>query len=260
MTNTLLIENISKKFGANIALNNISLKMTASNIYGVIGPNGSGKTTLLNCISGIYNPDSGNIYFNDFNISKLSIFKISRLGIRRTFQTIRLFKDMTLAENIYSGAYLESAQNIFHSLTHLFAYNKDEKNIWAKVKYWADYFNLSVLLNKKAGELDYGSQRKAEIARAMIANPLVLLLDEPAAGMNENEKLQLTHIIKSLKNENLIIVLIEHDMSMISSLCNEIIVLHHGQLIDIGSFDSVKNNPEVISAYIGQDFLENQFA
>ena len=251
----LIIRNLSKQFYALKAVNNVSLELEGNNIYGLIGPNGSGKTTLFNCISGVYAPESGEIIFNNKAIQGKSPQYIARLGIRRTFQTIRLSKDMSVAENIYSGYYTQSQQNIFHALLHLGRYRQDEKKGWQAVYRWAEKLQLTHVIDSPVASLPYGLQRKVEIARAMIANPQILVLDEPAAGMNETEKLELTQIINNLLHHNLTILMIEHDMHMITTMCKKIFVLNQGQLIAAGNAAEIQNDPKVIQAYMGIDYV-----
>ena len=247
----LHIKNLSKTFNSITAVDQVSIELYSNKIYGLLGPNGSGKTTLFNCISGIYKPTHGQIIFNEQPIHGLSPYHIANLGIRRTFQTIRLAQELKVAENIYIGYFTQSQQNLWQSFFKGKNYHIDEQQAWAQVNHVAAQLNLQPYLHHQTSTLAYGLQRKVEIARAIIANPSVLILDEPAAGMNETEKIDLTNTIKLLQRPDLIILLIEHDMHMVKSLCQELCVLHHGKLIASGTTQDIQNNPAVIEAYLG---------
>ncbi|MCX8514355.1 MAG: high-affinity branched-chain amino acid transporter, ATP-binding protein [Pseudomonadota bacterium] len=249
----LLIQNLSKQFAALVALDNISLELETNKIYGLIGPNGSGKTTLFNCISGVYKPSSGNITFAHHSIINMAPEKIAQLGIRRTFQTIRLSSELTVAENIYAGYHHYSKHNFIQALFNLKGYRQDEIHCWREVHRAAKLLDIEPHLRLKVKTLAYGIQRKVEIARAIISQPQLLVLDEPAAGMNESEKIELTHIIKQIQLQNITILIIEHDMHMISTLCDTVFVLNHGKLIASGSPTEILNNKQVISAYMGDE-------
>ncbi|MDR2884223.1 MAG: ABC transporter ATP-binding protein [Deferribacteraceae bacterium] len=249
----LSVRSLTKSFYALKAVNEVSFDIKEGEILGVIGPNGSGKTTLFNCISGITKPDSGEIIFNGKNICGKSIHAISKIGIRRTFQTIRLFKDMSVAENIYSGYYSTSKQNIFHALTHLGGYKRDEAEAWQAVKDIAKFFKIDKYLTARAGELAYGIQRKVEIARAMLAKPKLLILDEPAAGMNDQEKIELSAMIQDILSKGTTVLMIEHDMDMVMELCHRLIVLNQGVLLAEGLPAEIQENREVVEAYMGVD-------
>jgi branched-chain amino acid transport system ATP-binding protein len=250
-TNKLIITNITKQFNSVKALNNVTIKLEQNVIYGLIGPNGSGKTTLFNCISGVYKVDQGNIAFNHHKLNNLSPTLIAQLGIRRTFQTIRLPQELTVAENIYAGYLSKSKQNLFTAICKGNQYYTDEHTAWNKVKEIAKLCNLTDYLPQKTANLSYGLQRRVELARAIISRPKLLILDEVAAGMNEREKVDITNTIEQIQQQNLMILLIEHDMKMINALCSNLFVLHHGQLIANGHPKEVLNNKEVIEAYMG---------
>ncbi|MDR2401373.1 MAG: ABC transporter ATP-binding protein [Deferribacteraceae bacterium] len=249
----LEIENLTKTFYALVAVNNVSFQVNRGEILGIIGPNGSGKTTLFNCITGVYKPDAGKITYKGENIAGRSVYDIAKMGIRRTFQTIRLFKDMSVAENIYSGYYTHAKQNVFHALTHLGSYNKDETEVWTKVKEAAEFFEIQKYLRLKAMDLPYGVQRKVEVARAFISNPKIIILDEPAAGMNDTEKVGLSAMIAKISASGVTVLMIEHDMNVLMNLSERVIVLNNGGLVTCGLPQEVQNNPEVINAYMGAD-------
>ena len=250
--NNLIISNISKSFNKLQVLTNISINLEANKVYAIIGPNGSGKTTLLNCITGIYKPDSGSILYNGIQLTRLDINQISNLGIKRTYQNIKLNSDMTVAENIFIGNYFNTHQNIFDIIFKTKRYHQNEQKTWNKVYTLAEEFNLINILHKPVNRLSYVNKKKIEILRALISSPKLLILDEPAAGLNEAEKLELTSIISKIKNKSLTIILIEHDLQLIKTLANKILVLHHGNKIAYGDFNNIISNKEVIDAYIGE--------
>ena len=256
MSVILSIQNLTKSFYALKAVDNVSFDIEEKEILGIIGPNGSGKTTLFNCISGIYKPDQGNIIFEGKNIAGKSMYYIANNGIRRTFQTIRLFRDMSVAENIYSGYYTSSKENALSALTHLFGYHKDEKLAWQRVKEIAEFFKIDKYITHKASGLAYGIQRKVEMARAMIARPRLLILDEPAAGMNDSEKAELSVMLRAIAGSGVTLLIIEHDMEMMMGLCERIVVLNQGGLLATGLPEDIQNNQEVIEAYMG---VEDEF-
>ncbi len=253
MNTILSIQSLTKTFHALKAVDNVSFDIYAGEVLGIIGPNGSGKTTLFNCITGIYKPEAGKIIFDGADITGAKIYQIAKLGIRRTFQTIRLFKDMSVAENIYSGYFTKSKQNVFNSLTHLGGYRKDEKTAWHEVERMAKFFKLEDTLTHKACDLPYGLQRRVEIARAMMSEPKVLILDEPAAGMIDSEKEDLSHMIQAISETGITVLMIEHDMNMLMELSQRVIVLNYGALIAAGLPEEIQNNQEVIEAYMGVD-------
>jgi branched-chain amino acid transport system ATP-binding protein len=249
----LKIENLTKSFYALVAVNNVAFHVNRGEILGIIGPNGSGKTTLFNCITGVYKPDTGSILYEGKNLSGRSIYYIAKQGIRRTFQTIRLFKDMSVAENIYSGFYTHAKQNVFHAITHLGKYAKDETEVWTKVKETAEFFGIQKYLRHRAMDLPYGVQRKVEVARAFISNPKIIILDEPAAGMNDTEKEGLSLMISQISASGVTVLMIEHDMNVLMNLSERVIVLNNGCLVTCGLPQEVQSNPEVIKAYMGAD-------
>ena len=251
--NTILsVRNLTKSFYALKAVDNVSFTLQKGEILGIIGPNGSGKTTLFNCISGVSKAETGQIIYEGEDISGKSMDAIAKMGIRRTFQTIRLFKDMSVAENIYSGYYTKSNQKLFHALTHLGLYRTDEKLAWENVQKLAEFFMIDGYLTYRSSDLAYGLQRKVEIARAMLSNPKLLILDEPAAGMNDAEKGELAEMIRTIA-KNTTVLMIEHDIDMVMDLCERIIVLNQGAVLAEGLPDEIQNNKDVITAYMGPD-------
>lgn len=253
----LEVNNLSKSFGGINAVSNINMSIEKGEIIGLIGPNGAGKTTFFNLLTGIYAPSSGEINYNinkEIKVKKLKPYKTTSYGISRTFQNIRLLKDVSVFDNVRLGFHCSVKYGLFSSLLHLPSYHKDENDIQGKALKLLEIFKLSDKRDELAKNLPYGEQRRLEIARALATSPGLLLLDEPAAGMNPNETQELMELIKWVKEKfNLTIILIEHDMSLVMGVCSRIFVFNYGSLIASGSPEEIQNNPEVIKAYLGGD-------
>lgn len=243
--NILEVKDLNINFGGITAVDNLNFSVKKGEILGVIGPNGAGKTTLYNAITGIYKPSKGDIFLNNKKITGMKPYKISRLGIARTFQNIRLFNSLTVLENILVGRVSE--------LKKLVKLNPYMEEIFDVLKVVA----LEKVINNMACDLPYGQQRKVEIARALAISPKVLLLDEPAAGMNNYEKGDLKNLINLLREDfNITVLIIEHDMGVIMDLCDRILVLDYGKKIAEGSPEEISNDDNVIKAYMGKGIKE----
>lgn len=254
----LSVEKLTKSFGGLTAVSNVNMKIEKGELVGLIGPNGAGKTTLFNLLTGVYEPSSGSIKLDiDGKVQELAGMKpynVTKAGLARTFQNIRLFKDLTVLDNIRIAMH----QNVKYGLNSgLFRTNKfynEEERLKKEAEELLDIFKLTHKKYELAKNLPYGEQRHLEIVRAMATKPVMLLLDEPAAGMNPNETLELTNTIAQIRKEyNLTILLIEHDMSLVMKICERLYVLDYGTLIASGIPSEVRTNKRVIEAYLGED-------
>lgn len=253
MSKTILeIKSLCKTFGGVKAIDDFSVKLEEGKVHGLIGPNGAGKTTIFNNITGIYKPTSGTIEFMNKAITGKKPHEIAQMGIGRTFQNIRLFGQLSVLDNVIIASNMEAKYNLFTALTRLGNYRKIEKQIKQKSMELLDIVGLVDLADAKAGSLPYGHQRKLEIARAMALNPKLLLLDEPAAGMNGEESEELIKFIGEIKTKfKLTILMIEHHMDVVSGLSDKVTVLNFGKTLIEGTVDEIKQDKAVIEAYLG---------
>ncbi len=250
----LNINNLGISFGGLKAVDGLNMKIEKGQLYGLIGPNGAGKTTVFNLLTGVYQPTAGTFYFDGREVKNANPVKINKLGIARTFQNIRLFSQMSVLDNVLAGFHDSINYSFFESITHFGRFNKTEKEYYEKSLELLRVFDMEQEKNYLACNLPYGKQRKLEIARALATNPKLLLLDEPAAGMNPNETAELMETIKFVRDKfDMTILLIEHDMKLVSGICEELTVLNFGTVLAQGKTKEVLNNPKVITAYLGED-------
>ncbi len=249
----LEVRNLSMRFGGLLAVDQVSLDVQEHEIVSIIGPNGAGKTTVFNCMSGFYKPTGGEIEFQGKQIQGTPDDKISRLGLVRTVQHVRLFNRMTVVENLLVAQHRHLNTNLLAGLLSTPGYRKAEQKSLDRAAYWLDRVGLLDLANRDAGNLAYGQQRRLEIARCMVTEPKLLMLDEPAAGLNPAETRELNQLIISLKEDyNVSVVLIEHDMSLVMEISDRINVINQGRPLASGTPDEIRNNDDVIKAYLGE--------
>ncbi|MCR4440807.1 MAG: ABC transporter ATP-binding protein [Peptococcaceae bacterium] len=250
----LAITNLSKSFGGLSAVSNFNLELQPGELVGLIGPNGAGKTTVFNLLTGVYEPTEGDIEFNNESIIGLKPYEITQRGIARTFQNIRLFGNLSVLDNVRIAYHSHVKYSPASAVLRLASYHREEEMLTRKAVDFLKIFNLDGKKDETAKNLPYGQQRRLEIARALAAQPKLLLLDEPAAGMNPHETQELMNLIKWIRQEfDLTILLIEHDMSLVMGACERIYVLDYGLIIAHGSPQEIKSNPRVIEAYLGEE-------
>lgn len=253
MSNVLDVKGVTQVFGGLVALNAIDLSVSEGEIVGVIGPNGAGKTTLFNAITGIIPPTSGDVFINGVSITKKQAYEITALGFARTFQSSRLFKKMTVLDNVLVGMHSRLSASFASSIFRTKKMREEEKHAEVRALEILELFDMADMRYEIVSRLPYGKQRELEIARALAAEPKLLLLDEPAAGLNEQETATLSDTILRLKEFGYTILLIEHDMKFVMKICEKIYVFNYGIKIAEGNPEQIKNNPDVIEAYLGKD-------
>ncbi|MCL1632632.1 ABC transporter ATP-binding protein [Sporolactobacillus sp. CPB3-1] len=256
--NILEVNHLTKKFGGLTATSDITMNIEKNSITAVIGPNGAGKTTFFNMITAVYKPTSGDILLNGKSLVGLKPHQVSQFGITRTFQNIRLFNDMTVLENVLVGMHQNLKSHWVGTLLQLPHIRRIEENAKIEAYDILKYVGLDKYTNENAGNLAYGAQRRLEIGRAIAAKPKILLLDEPAAGMNPKETDRLTQLIYDLRTKlDVTIILIEHDMKLVMKISDFIYVLDHGELIASGKPEEIRSNKRVIEAYLGKGAVAN---
>nr|WP_298415233.1 high-affinity branched-chain amino acid ABC transporter ATP-binding protein LivG [uncultured Halomonas sp.] len=250
----LSVRGLSMRFGGLLAVDQVSMEVRLGEVVSLIGPNGAGKTTVFNCISGFYRPTSGEVLFKGRPMQRLPGFKIARAGMVRTFQNVRLFKEMTVIENLLVAQHMQAERNLLKGLLLTKGYRRREQEVMERAAHWLERVGLIDFANREAGNLAYGQQRRLEIARCMVTQPRLLMLDEPAAGLNPNETRDLNQMIVRLKQEEgITVLLIEHDMSLVMDISDRIYVVNQGKPLADGTPEQIQRNPEVIKAYLGEE-------
>jgi len=249
----LAVDGLMMRFGGLLAVNNVKLELHPQEIVSLIGPNGAGKTTVFNCLTGFYRPTGGTIKLRDQHLEGLPGQKIARMGIVRTFQHVRLFREMTVIENLLVAQHQHLKSGVFAGLLKTPAFRNSESEALDRAATWLERVGLLEMANRQAGNLAYGQQRRLEIARCMVTRPEILMLDEPAAGLNPRETHELDELIAELRGQHQVsVLLIEHDMKLVMGISDRIYVVNQGTPLANGKPEEIRNNPDVIRAYLGE--------
>lgn len=249
----LAVDGLMMRFGGLLAVNNVKLELHPQEIVSLIGPNGAGKTTVFNCLTGFYRPSGGSIKLREQQLAGLPGQKIARMGIVRTFQHVRLFREMTVVENLLVAQHQHLKSGVFSGLLKTPAFRRSEDEALDRAASWLKRVGLLEMANRQAGNLAYGQQRRLEIARCMVTQPEILMLDEPAAGLNPRETHELDELIAELRGEHKVsVLLIEHDMKLVMGISDRIYVVNQGTPLAHGKPEEIRNNPDVIRAYLGE--------